>query len=671
MSDIAGAADADAALTPEAALTARVTRVLAPTYDLDREIGRGGMGIVYRAIDRRLKRPVAVKLLPPDLAFRSDIRSRFLQEAETAAQLSHPNIVPIYTVDERDGLVFFVMAYIEGQTLAQRLKSNGGPMPVPIALGILRDVGAALAYAHAHGVIHRDIKPDNILLSIDGTRALVTDFGIARAVTSSSDSRLTATGVAIGTPAYMSPEQCAGDREVDGRSDLYSLGVVAYQMLCGSLPFSGGNTASLLVKQLSEAPVPLRQRCPSVPEGVAAAVMRLLAKDASARFPDANAFVLALDSGANGAPGAPGPLRADSYGGMASPAPTPSRVPPPISPPWTSDPQFAARQLPPLPPPAMSLPALAPPIDVRGAGDLGRHRYDSLDQAVASGRQLTRSERKELRRRRRRDRDEGFLDSDPRIVKIRKFRGMAMSYGGTMTFLLAINLATSPHFIWAIFPILGMGLSLHKAAGRLWADGVSMSDVFGKRAREALASGTMPATSSMYAGGAAPGGVYSSGSLAPFADASAARLAPPAVLAGPFGAPVRRAALDRDRVHDLVKQLDGQNLEMVPNAPAAADGLAEQVGGLAAALHRIDIDTPAEQRPALAERRAGMAAQLDRASLLLQTLYLDLLRLRMSDAGADGLSSATEQASALSRDIGYVLGAADELRAIDGDSRKR
>ena len=676
MPDGAPASDAGEALTPEAALTARVTRMLVPTYDLDREIGRGGMGIVYRAIDRRLKRPVAVKLLPPDLAFRSDIRSRFLQEAETAAQLSHPNIVPIYTVDERDGLVFFVMAYVDGQTLAQRLKATVGPTPVPIALGILREVGAALAYAHAHGVIHRDIKPDNILLSADGNHALVTDFGIARAVTSSSDSRLTATGVAIGTPAYMSPEQCAGDREVDGRSDLYSLGVVAYQMLCGSLPFSGGNTASLLVKQLSETPVPLRDRCPTVPEGVAAAVMRLLAKDASARFPDANAFLAALDAGASGvmpaggwaaaqSPPSPWPVRPS--GSVAdSPWPRPSAPtspPPPIDPPWSASPGLRYVP-PPLASPGASLPPLVPPVDVRGTREVVRDVHDVLDHV-----RQTRRERKEARRRQRGAKEDGFLDSDPRIVKIRKFRGMAVSYTGTMAFLLGINLLTSPHFIWAVFPMLGMGLSLHKAAGRLWADGISMGDVFGKRAREALATGSMPTDASLYAAGA---GAYPVDVAAARAEASAAQLAPAAVLAGPFGAAVRRASLDRDRVRDLAKQLDGKGLDMVPNAPAAADGLADQVGGLAAALHRIDVETPIAQRPALADRRAAMAAQLDRAALLLQTLYLDLLRLRMSDAGAggDSLSSATEQASALSRDIGYVLGAADELRAIDGNARK-
>jgi serine/threonine-protein kinase len=183
----------------------------------------------------------------------------------------------------------------------------------------------------------------------------------------------------------------------------------------------------------------------------------------------------------------------------------------------------------------------------------------------------------------------------------------------------------------------------------------------------------MPSDASLYSSGAAPGTAYPPGAIDALGDASAARLAPPSVLAGPYGPAVRRAALDRDRVHDLVAHLDTQRLEMVPNARAAADGLADQVGGLAVALHRIDIETPIAQRPALTERRDAMIAQLDRAGLLLQTLYLDLLRLRMSDAGAgaDELSSATEQASALSRDIGYVLGAADELRAIDGDARRK
>src|SRR5664279_4891175 len=226
-------------------MRALVERALSANYDLDQEIGRGGMGIVFRAKDRRLKRIVAIKVLPPELAFRGEIRQRFLREAETAAQLSHPNIVPIYSVDEREGLVFFVMACIEGPTLARRLHDEGR-IPVDDTRKILAEVGDALAYAHSRGVVHRDIKPDNILLDRDDGRAMVTDFGIARAIQEGADSRLTATGVAIGTPAYMSPEQAAGDREIDGRSDLYALGVVGYQMLAGRLPFQASSTPSML-----------------------------------------------------------------------------------------------------------------------------------------------------------------------------------------------------------------------------------------------------------------------------------------------------------------------------------------------------------------------------------------------------------------------------------------
>lgn len=276
----------------------RLARTLGDSYALEGEVGRGGMGIVYRARDRRLKRAVAVKVLPPDLAFRSDVRSRFLREAETAAQLSHPHIVPIYSVDERDGIVYFIMAYVDGDTLGARL-APCLPMAVADARRIGREVADALAYAHARGVIHRDIKPDNILLSREGMQAMVTDFGIARALTTGagtgSDTRLTATGVAIGTPAYMSPEQCAGDRGVDGRSDLYSLGVVLYQMLCGYPPFTGANTAGMLVKQLTERPIPLRERNPSVPPQLGDAVMCLLEKDPARRLQSATAVVAALD----------------------------------------------------------------------------------------------------------------------------------------------------------------------------------------------------------------------------------------------------------------------------------------------------------------------------------------------------------------------------------------
>src|SRR5436190_14440416 len=254
------------------------------------------MGVVYRARDKSLKRHVAIKVLPPELAFQSAIRTRFLREAETAAQLSHPNIVPIYTVDDAEGLVFFVMAYISGDNLAKRLHDRG-VLPCDDVRRITREVADALAYAHERGVVHRDIKPDNILLDAATGRTMVTDFGIARAASEGEAGRLTATGMAIGTPAYMSPEQAAGDRTIDGRSDLYSLGVVAYQMLCGQAPFVANNTPSMLVKHLSEKPVPVDERWPDLPPDLSRAVMICLEKDPADRFPSAAAFAVALAGG--------------------------------------------------------------------------------------------------------------------------------------------------------------------------------------------------------------------------------------------------------------------------------------------------------------------------------------------------------------------------------------
>ncbi|MGH7637571.1 MAG: serine/threonine-protein kinase, partial [Gemmatimonadaceae bacterium] len=282
------------------------------------------MGVVYRARDRRLKRHVAIKVLPPELAFQSAIKTRFLREAETAAQLSHPNIVPIYTVDELEGLVFFVMAYISGDNLAKRLHDSG-VLPVDEVRRISREVADALDYAHERGVVHRDIKPDNILLDAATGRTMVTDFGIARAASGGDAGRLTATGMAIGTPAYMSPEQAAGDREIDGRSDLYSLGIVAYQMLVGEPPFVANSTPAMLVKHISERPTPVTQRRSDVPQDLARAVMLLLEKDPAMRFPSAASLVSALDGGHI-------PETRSSYGDAggaiapARPAPHPAQI---------------------------------------------------------------------------------------------------------------------------------------------------------------------------------------------------------------------------------------------------------------------------------------------------------------------------------------------------------
>src|SRR6266516_7249462 len=279
------------------ALAARLVQALGSAYTVEGELGRGGMGVVYKARDERLKRQVAIKVLPPELAFREEIRIRFLREAETAARLSHPHIVPIHSVGEGpDGLVYFVMAYVDGESLAARLKRRER-LPPEEARRIMMETADALGAGHALGIIHRDVKPDNILLEGSRGRTVLTDFGIAKALTSTTGpGTLTATGVAIGTPHYMSPVQAAGDREIDGRSDIYSLGVVAYQMLAGELPFQAPTVPGILMKHITERAPLITDRRPEVPEDLAACVMRSLEKDPEDRWPTADALRRALEA---------------------------------------------------------------------------------------------------------------------------------------------------------------------------------------------------------------------------------------------------------------------------------------------------------------------------------------------------------------------------------------
>src|SRR2546425_1182878 len=246
---------------------------VAGRYSLERELGRGGMGVVYLAREVRLDRPVAIKLLPPSKTSDPKLRERFLREARTAAKLSHPNIIPIHAVEEIDEFVFFAMAYIEGETLTERVRRRG-PLAPSDASRVLRDVAWALAYAHGQGVIHRDVKPDNILLENNG-RVLVADFGIASVVAGAGG--LTSEEV-IGTPEFMSPEQALGEG-VDARSDLYSLGLVGFFALWGTLPFEGEKATEVLAKQVTEPAPPLASVAPGVPRRIAQAIDRCLSKD--------------------------------------------------------------------------------------------------------------------------------------------------------------------------------------------------------------------------------------------------------------------------------------------------------------------------------------------------------------------------------------------------------
>ena len=625
----------------------RITVAVGTEYLIENEIGRGGMAVVYRATDLRLHRTVAIKVLPPDVAFNSDVRARFIREAQTAAQLSHPNIVPIYAVDEKDNgsIVFFVMAYVDGESLGARLKREGA-WPVDQTVRVLRDVADALASAHARGVVHRDIKPDNILIERATGRPMVTDFGIARAA--AGETRLTVTGVAVGTPAYMSPEQALGERELDGRSDLYSLAVVGYHMLAGETPFKASNTPAMLVKHVSERPRPVREKRPEVPAYLAVAIDRALAKRPEDRWADAAEFRDALDAA------------------RASSRYRPPPAPPPLPPPPVVQPL-----------PIAASPAFPPPPPGLSRGEL-KHWYRvqrrQSDMVIRGQIEAVASQ---------------SYDERPIEDRVIAFRRSVVGFVVATPMFLAINIATT-NFPWFFIPSAFMLLDALRKGGSIWSDGVGPFEAFKKGIRAKLRAqrGLPP-----------PGLPQASLSPPRTPEQMAAELAPAEVLSGPHGEIVRRAAADRSMMRDIVVGLGIVEREMIPDVGPTVDALAQRVGALATTLHRLDADVSGaslgaldtriaslitepetaererrlsllqRQRASLhdlLDRRRSLANQLESAGLMLQNLKLDLLKLRSSGIGAaiDDVTSATQQARALSRDIGHVIEAADDLKKI-------
>ena len=642
----------------------RVVAAVGDQYLIEAEIGRGGMAAVFRALDLRLHRHVAIKALPPELAFNSDVRTRFLREAQTAAQLSHPNIVPIYTVDERGGVVYFVMALVEGESLAARL-ARQPRLSIDAVRRILAEVADALDYAHSCGVVHRDIKPDNILLDQTSGRAVVTDFGIARAA--AGDARLTQTGVAVGTPAYMSPEQAMGERDLDGRSDQYSLGVVGYQMLVGETPFKAANTPAMLVKHLSEAPRPVRERRADAPDALAAAIDRALAKKPEDRWPSAGAFRDALRS--------------------ASAEPAPAKP-------------LLALSL----PNGANLDALRPGEALRAAMRLGDDVLPTLPPlaggAINIGLGMSRKEwRAWAKQQRLLARDAArhamslpsagvntpetrWYQIEARVMGLR--RRLVQTLVGVPALFL-VNLAVRG-FPWFIFPSMFLVMSTLMYAGNLWADGVSPVTALGSnwraRIRASLGLSERPVEP-----------------LPPPLPDAAGRLVGPEVLAGSHGGVVRRAVADGAQIRDIISKLSPVEREMLPEVGPTIDGLLERVGSLATTLHRLDADVSGTSLGALderiasaerdsrnsdndrrlallkrqrntlhdlLERRRTLLDQLESASLTLQNLKLDLLKLRSAGVGSalEDVTSATREARALSRDIGHLLDAADDVRKL-------
>ncbi len=269
---------------------ANLKNSLADRYDIKREIGAGGMATVYLAQDLRHDRPVALKLLNPELGAVLG-EERFLAEIRVTANLQHPNLLPLFDSGAADGLLYYVMPFVDGETLRSRL-TREKQLPVDEAVRMAVAIANALDYAHSHGVIHRDLKPENILLQAG--QPVIADFGIALAVSKAGGNRITQTGLSLGTPQYMSPEQATGDRVIDGRSDIYSLGAVAYEMLTGEPPHTGSTSQAIIARMLTERPRPMRTARPAIPEHVEFAVQRALEKLPADRFTTAHEFAQAL-----------------------------------------------------------------------------------------------------------------------------------------------------------------------------------------------------------------------------------------------------------------------------------------------------------------------------------------------------------------------------------------
>ncbi|HEX7024960.1 MAG TPA: serine/threonine-protein kinase, partial [Gemmatimonadales bacterium] len=293
---------------------ARLTTALSDRYRIERELGQGGMATVYLAQDLKHDRKVAIKVLRPELAAVIGAE-RFLSEIKTTANLQHPHILGLIDSGEVNGTAYYVMPYVEGESLRDRLDREK-QLPVANAVSIATEVAAALDYAHRHGVIHRDLKPENILLQ-DGV-AMLTDFGIALAVEEAGGHRLTETGLSLGTPRYMSPEQATGEREIDRRTDIYSLGAVLYELLSGDPPHTGSTVQAVIAKLVTEQPTRLRLVRNTVPAGIETAVAKALAKLPGDRFRTAAEFGTALQTGLHAAESRPAPSRRKLLAGLVA-----------------------------------------------------------------------------------------------------------------------------------------------------------------------------------------------------------------------------------------------------------------------------------------------------------------------------------------------------------------
>jgi serine/threonine-protein kinase len=645
-------------------LAQRLKEALGDAYTIEGEIGRGGMGVVYRARDERLQRRVAIKVLPPELAYQKDIRERFTREAQTAARLSHPHIVPIHDVGEGKGIVYFVMGLIEGESLAARIRRRGR-VPAEETRRIMKETADALSAAHGQGVIHRDIKPDNILLEGTRGRVMVTDFGIAKAMSGTSHATLTSAGMAIGTPSYMSPEQAAGEREIDGRSDLYSLGVVAFQMLSGELPFNAPTVAGILMKHITEPAALLHEKFPDVPEDLSLAVARCLEKDPTNRWPSADGLRRSLESRTvtgyrpTGL-GWKAESRAQTPTGRAGTRPTrplgdrPS--PRPLDRPGTARPPISPR------------PTRTPAGDRAGAG--GNLPARQGGRGIAGVRDLARDARRAAK-------GEPPMPETGEPVVVRRARAEFAKFAAVFGGCLMINVAGGFSPPWSLFVGGAMSFALFRRYSDLWQAGYSWRDVLHRPN--------------------APDAISGGGSIKKIKGVKSL-VAP---TKAEFGSQYDRMMMlhgDRIAILTLWAKLGDADRDLLPEMIPTVEGLHDRAVDLAQALSAMDtteIDTSEvlridarlaevrarpegeerdrqvsmleRQRQArgdLATRRTQIADRFESCVLAMQNMRFDILRLRQSGVGAviNDLTQATQQARALSRDVDNAIDVATELK---------
>ncbi len=634
----------------------RVAVAIGQHYELEREIGRGGMSVVYRARDLRLNRAIAIKVLPPELAHHPAVRTRFTHEAQTSAHLSHAHIVPIYDVGEGNGIAYFVMALITGGNLATLL-ARDPRLQIDEVRRIACEIADALAYAHLRGVIHRDIKPDNILLDAETGRAMVTDFGIARAM--EAGTRLTATGIAVGTPTYMSPEQAVGEREIDGRSDIYSLGVLAYQLLTGRVPFTAGNSMALLMKQVTERPRPIAELRPDAPTPLCEAIERALMKAPEDRWPTATALREALMSDEVTGASWRAPRRESVR--YASPRPDGARRDRSARESSRVDPRAAS--------PARDSVSV---VDDRSRLPAPQLPPGGIVLEPAHLASLTPEQRDDLRL------WHGRVNLLDRIKGMRRYALLTgvTTVAALVGFVGGVS-GDAPPLVFAPIVPFFMTMKLLRRGKSLRQSGLKLRRVL-----------LMPRSRMVLP---APPPVPTEQQLK--------KLATREILESPRGAVIRRAAEDRAAILAIIAKLPKPDRALLPDLVPTVNALVDRVAHLAQMLHQLEdsidprrpheidariADAESESQSSegqrrlallrrqrgtlqeLVQRRTALERQQDSAVLALSNLRLDLIKLQSSglQSALSDVSSATQEARALSREIGAALEAIAEVKSL-------